>query len=72
MLTLIVNPVLTVLKGTLELPWSTHVKGYIDTTKAACGKHVHLLISHSKIILVPSYVLLNFLTNDSHWTVPLE
>jgi len=34
----IVNPVLTVLKGTLELPWSTHVKWYIDTTKAACGK----------------------------------
>ena len=27
-------------------------KGYIDTTKAACGKHVHLLISHSKIVQV--------------------
>ena len=27
-------------------------KGYIDTTKAACGKHVHLLISHSKTVQV--------------------
>ena len=52
MLTLIVNPVLTVLKGTLELPWITGVNLYIDTTKAACGKHVHLLISHSKIVQV--------------------